>query len=309
MLVTGATGFLGQAVVIRLSQEWLVRCASRRGLPVHGGAEQVRIDVATGAGLDEACRGVDAIVHCAGLAHQFHGDRAAAFDAVNAAGTGRVAAAAVRQRVPRIIIASSISVYGSVTGTRSEDMLCVPDTAYGRSKLAGEQAAADAACGSQSTVMILRLATLFGPGDPGNVARLADAIRRRRFFPIGNGRNRKSLLHCADAAEAIARALVAGTQPGVAVPFNVSAAPVEMREIVDAITDRLGRRRYQWFLPAWPVHLVNLAWSMTGRRSPLNAVEKFLSEDVVATARFEAATGFVAARRVGDGVLAENGAS
>ena len=49
---------------------------------------------------------------------------------------------------------------------------------------------------------ILRMATLYGEGDPGNVARLMRAIDLGRFIWIGNGMNRKSLLHKEDAARA-----------------------------------------------------------------------------------------------------------
>lgn len=308
MLVTGATGFLGRAVVRRLSQDWRVRCGSRSGSSVEGGHEHARLDVATGEGLDQACGGVDAVIHCAGLAHQFDGGNAAAFDAVNAVGTGRVVATAAKLRVPRVIVASSISVYGSGSGLRDESSLCAPDTPYGRSKLAGEQAAA-AAIGSDATVIILRLATLYGPRDPGNVARLAEAIRRRRFVPIGDGHNRKSLLHVDDAAEAIAQALQLKAPPGSVLTFNVSAPPVEMRAVVDAITSALGRPRFRWMLPAWPVHLTQRLWAVTGKPSPLRSIEKFLSEDMVDTMRFESATGFVAAKAINENVLSQIGVS
>ena len=49
---------------------------------------------------------------------------------------------------------------------------------------------------------ILRLATLYGEGDPGNVGRLMRTLDRERFLWIGNRRNRKSLLYKGDAARA-----------------------------------------------------------------------------------------------------------
>ncbi|MGH8875235.1 MAG: SDR family oxidoreductase, partial [Acidimicrobiia bacterium] len=67
VLVTGASGVLGRRVVERLvSGGHTVRAAGRRqdaGLPA--GAQAVRLDIATGAGLAEAVSGVEAIVHCA----------------------------------------------------------------------------------------------------------------------------------------------------------------------------------------------------------------------------------------------------
>ena len=49
---------------------------------------------------------------------------------------------------------------------------------------------------------ILRLATLYGEGDPGNVGRLMRTLDRGRFLWIGDGSNRESLLYRGDAARA-----------------------------------------------------------------------------------------------------------
>lgn len=67
ILVTGGTGTLGRQVVERLSAKGRpVRVLGRNAASVRPGAELVLADLATGEGVDDALRGVEVVVHCAG---------------------------------------------------------------------------------------------------------------------------------------------------------------------------------------------------------------------------------------------------
>src|SRR5690606_35152077 len=131
--------------------------------------------------------------------------------------------AAAAAGIRSIVLVSSTSVYGGTA--ENEDTPTSPANAYGRSKLAAELVALSLAKEYKIKLAILRMTTLFGRGDRGNVARLIRAVKSRRFVQIGNGTNRKSLIHVSDAARAC---LVACGRDGI---FNVSSASYEMREI------------------------------------------------------------------------------
>ena len=76
----------------------------------------------------------------------------------------------------------------------------------------------------QLGLTILRLATVYGEGDRGNIARLMRTIDAGRFVWVGHGTNRKSLIHRDDAAAAVLA--VVSTGPSGIRTFNVSADPV-----------------------------------------------------------------------------------
>ena len=221
ILLTGADGFVGSAVHDAAGRRGIaVRAASRRQTPA--------FDILRPDTLKPAMEGVGTVIHAAGAAHVFR--RTAASEdwmrRTNVEGTRNVVAAARSADVRHIILVSSVSVYGSDSDVYSE------------SKRQGEQAAIEEARDAVA-LTILRLATVYGEGDRGNVLRLVLAIDRGRFIGIGSGDNRKTLIHRDDAGAAIVAAAVSGIS-GV---FNVAAPPVTMREVVAAIADALGAPR------------------------------------------------------------------
>lgn len=219
ILLTGADGFVGSAVCDAAGRRGIaVRAASRRRTPA--------FDILRPDTLRPAMEGVGTVVHAAGAAHVFR-RTAAAEDWIyrtNVEGTRNVVAAARRAGARHIVLVSSVSMYSSE-----------PDDMYAESKRQGEQAAIEEASDAVA-LTILRLATVYGEGDRGNVLRLVRAIDRGRFVWIGSGANRKTLIHRDDAGAAIVAAAVSGTS-GV---FNVAAPPVTMREVVAAISSALG---------------------------------------------------------------------
>jgi nucleoside-diphosphate-sugar epimerase len=309
VLVTGAAGFLGSCVVRRAVEDGLrVRGLSRRPGPAAGGVEWCRHDVRDPAGLAEALRGVDGVIHAAGLAHVFRDPDPAAFRSVNEVGTANVAEAAARAGVRHFVHVSSVAVYGPhPPAACAEGTPCRPEGPYGTSKYQAELRATRAAEAAGMPLTILRLATLYGEGDPGNVARLMRAIDRGRFLWVGAGSNRKSLLHRADAATACLVAL-RNPRPGVQV-YNVSAPPCTMRAVVEGLAAALGRRPPRWGVPA-PLarglaRLLALL-APTGRlRSLPSTVAKWLADDVYDSTRFQQAVGFRAEVDLADGLRRE----
>ena len=152
---------------------------------------------------------------------------------------------------------------------------------------------------------ILRLAALYGEGDPGNVGRLMRTLDRERFLWIGDGSNRKSLLYKGDAALAC---MAVAEQPASGIIYNVSAPACTTREIVDGIADALGKHPSPVRVPASLALLLSRHLSRIPNRRMAGlhqTVQKWLAEDVYDTRRFEEAYGFQTKTSLEDGLKRE----
>jgi nucleoside-diphosphate-sugar epimerase len=249
-LVTGATGVLGPTLVRALVREgWRVRVLCRHP-PIPGllpGEVEVRSgDVTHPEDVATAAEGVSTVFHLAGLLHESRADPALIplYEEVNVGGTRHVARAAAAQRAA-VVFFSSIVVYGATRGGPVDESTPVQAVGpYATTKRRGEEALLD----SGLPVAVLRLAAVYGRRMKGNYRRLADALRKRRFVPVGDGSNRRTLVHEEDAVRA---ALLAADrvreQTGL---FNVTDGTTHsMREILGAMCSALGRPEPSFRIP------------------------------------------------------------
>lgn len=207
VLITGATGFVASAAIPLLrSRGWQIRTAVRR--PDSRPAADTVVVGEVGADTDwsAALDGVDAVVHLAAHVHR-PGDGGPEGDAhhfaVNADGTRRLAAAAAAAGVRRFVFVSSIKAVAD-DGVVTETMSTQPRSAYGRSKLEGEHALEDIAGSSGMEAVVLRPPLVYGPGVGANFLQLLRLCRSGLPLPFGAIRNRRSLIHVGNLADAIA---------------------------------------------------------------------------------------------------------
>lgn len=227
--VTGASGFLGRALVARLE------ASGARARATDLDTLDVR-DAAPAA----AFAGCEVVVHLAaltGVAPSLH--HPDAYRRTNVAGTANVVAAAVAAGVRRLVLASSSSVYGECPAPAAEDRPVAPLSPYGETKVAAE-AVVRAAVDIPERV-VLRPFTVYGPGQRPDmlIARLLAGEAGVRVFPFA-----RDLTYVAEVVDGIgAAATVAAVGVGEVVVCNLgSGRPVAADELLDAIGAVTGRR-------------------------------------------------------------------
>jgi nucleoside-diphosphate-sugar epimerase len=203
ILVTGATGRVGQRVTPRLlARGDTVRVLARQPERVTA-LEQLGAEIAVGDlrqpdTLAQAVESMDAIIH---LAAFFRSPDEAQVRAVNDEGTVALARAAIQAGVPRFVFTSTNLVYGSTQGGPAhEDDAVQPVQAYPASKVAAEQALLALNQGTKLGLRILRLAFVYGEGDP----HLAEGLT---WFRNWHPATRFQMVHHADVSQALLLAI------------------------------------------------------------------------------------------------------
>ena len=303
-LVTGATGAVGPSVV-RACQAagYSVRTLSidtpdRDALPP--GVDARIGDVCDSQTVRSAVAGVELVVHLAALLHQFENLAALGpqYERVNVGGTENVVRAAVAESVRRLVFLSTIAVYGPSSGQMiDENTPPRPDTAYGRTKLAAEQAVLSATSGGQPIGTVLRAAAAYGSRVKGNYRRLAVAIARRRHVPLGPGLNRRTVVHDRDLANAVV--LAAGHPAAAGAIFNMSDGHVHtLANIINAIYRAVGRRPPRLYVPLTAARaatsVCESACRVVGIRPPITRtlLEKYTEDIAVDATLIQRALGF-----------------
>jgi len=258
VVVTGAAGFIGRAVVGRLVRDGVrVVAVDRRPVPVPAVGVRSGVRVLTADLLDrdgevtDALRDADAVVHLAGCPGVRDGGtgvaRRRARDNVEAA--ARVLDT-VPDRVP-LVVASSSSVYGGARGGRPsvEGDPLAPRGGYARSKVAVEALCAEhLAAGARVTVA--RPFTVAGEGQRPDMALsrwLAATRGGRPVHVFGSTQRRRDLTD----VRQVATVLVALARLGEPGPVNIgTGASHSLAELLDAVSAALGVRPRVEVLPA-----------------------------------------------------------
>jgi nucleoside-diphosphate-sugar epimerase len=278
VLITGATGFVGSHLVDILaspdSANRAVSPLSGEGLEVRAlvrptsdlthlrklAAETIVGDLRDRDHLKVAARGADVVLHLAALTRARSEEE---FRAVNEEGT-RCLLNAARESgsCRRFIYISSLAAAGPAIDGRPVTAEDTPHplTAYGRSKLAGENACLDAA--TDLEVVILRPPAVYGPRDRDLLGffRLA----RLGIRPVPTGPVRKiQMVHALDLARAMVASLAASGARGV---YHV-AEPLEYgwEEIMDLMARAVGKQGVKVPLPSSLLRAAGITSGALGR--------------------------------------------
>ena len=239
IVLTGATGFIGSAVLRELAgRAGRVRALARRDAGSRPpGVEWVRGDLSAPDSLRGICDGADVLLHLASCVGS-DADRCAA---INERGSAAIAAEAVRAGVPRLVSLSTTAVYGPGphAGLDVDEVPPAPVSPASRTRLAGEVPVL--AAGG----VVLRPGLVLGAGDRWVVPALAEFLRRVPARWDG-GRALLSVVDVRDLARLIA-ALTARTVPG-GIYHASHPVPVRNGELLEALAGHgvLPRAEADW---------------------------------------------------------------
>ena len=221
ILITGGTGFIGHALTtFLLSNGFSVRITGLQRSPNLEaiGAEWLYMpDLRGDVDWGPALTGIDAVVHLAGLAHRIginQETEAGDYDRINHLATkSLVDSISLNGSIKRFVFVSSIAVHGKPKKLPIKERdVCVPINAYGQSKLLAECSIREGLNDKLVKWTILRPVLIYGPGNPGNMARLETLLRRSIPVP-GNKVNRKSFLYVGNLIAVIDKYLTISDPP------------------------------------------------------------------------------------------------
>jgi nucleoside-diphosphate-sugar epimerase len=305
VLVTGAAGFIGRALCARLALAGVDCVAAVRDPPPDDERHGAAVAVGDFAAADWQCvlQGVNTIVHLAGRAHvssRGAADAPTPFIVANVHVTRRLAAAAARAGVRRIVFASSIKVFGE-TSTPSRPFragdAAAPQDAYARSKAEAENVLDEICSAHGIEAIILRLPLTYGPGVKGNFLTLLQAVAAQRRLPLAGIASRRSLLYVGNAVSAIETALTAPALPREALPI----ADAEVVSIAELATRLARALRVQPRLFRVPAPFLRGTAALIGRSGEVRRLLDSLEADA---SRYRELTGWSPAISLDAGLAA-----
>jgi nucleoside-diphosphate-sugar epimerase len=199
ILVTGANGYIGFALLRRLSAGHRDVMACSR-VPISSCTRWIRSpDLNATADWRPCLEGIDVVIHVAGKAHDLNEQAHLAvhgFQSVNCDGTINLGLQALESGVRRFIFLSSIGVNGSHTigAPFSEFSPALPVAEYGASKLRAEEGLKRLVEGREMDVVIIRPPLVYAGNAPGNFRRLLRLIAADVPLPLASVKNKRSLI-------------------------------------------------------------------------------------------------------------------
>ncbi len=247
--IVGGSGFVGRYVARAMAKEgWRVRVACRRpnealfvkpyGVP--GQVEPVACNIRDDASVRAVIRGADAVVNCVGILNALGKN---SFDAVQAAGAGRIA---------RIAAAEGVATFVHISAIGADK---ASDSDYARTKGEGEAAVLQAF----PTAVILRPSIIFGTEDQF-FNRFAGMTRMGPILPVVGAGTKFQPVYVEDVAAAAVKGVLARAAPGI---YELGGPDVDsFRGLMRRMLVVIRRRRAIVSVPFFAARMMGFAFDM-----------------------------------------------
>jgi len=265
LLVTGAAGFIGEALLRRLNEYGLdaigttrleeeAKCLEKEGL------KALPLDLSDNRDWTEALEGASIIFNLAAMFQELSESRKT-YELVNLHGTLKLFDCACKAGVERFVHCSTVGVHGHVKQIPcTEETPFNPMDEYHETKLAGELAILEKARElppDGPIVTINRPAMVYGPGDL-RMLKLFKAVNRKKFVMVGNGHTLAHLGFIEDQVDSFLLQAVAPKENCHLEAFNIASGnPITLQNLVHLIAEACKVPKPKLKVPLAPVWLAS----------------------------------------------------
>ena len=302
ILITGATGFIGQQLLSYLNFSKQVdsgdvssiKIISRNIHPIY---ETVVCDLQCENIPDDIMDDVDTVFHLAGYAHDLRESSKAKnlYHTLNVGATIRLAELAVKSGVKHFVFISSVKAGGKLFTNKCANEMDqgMADNIYGQTKKEAEIKLLNIGRNSNMHVSIIRPSLVYGPNAKGNLRLMLSNINKGLFPPIPDTQNRKSMVHVNDLVRAIM--LVAKDERANGEIFIVTDGnPYSSRDIYKAMCVMVGKPVPKWNVPKF---IIDIAAKINPKIK--YKLDKLFGDECYSSAKIEA-LGFRAKKTLKD---------
>lgn len=273
VLVTGANGFVGSALMPELSSPGfdIVRLVRKKNYQDNLKIKTFYIDDLDNLGdLNEPLKDVDVVIHLAARVHvmdERRSDTLAEYRRTNVEATINLARQAALSGIKRFVFLSSIKVNGELTKKdkpfRADDT-SNPQDPYGISKCEAEAGLIKLAKETGMEVVIIRPPLIYGPGVKANFLNMIKILHAGLPLPFGSINNKRSLVFIGNLVDLIIKVI---DYPGVSGEiFLVSDDhDVSTSRLLNVLS--LGLRGRKARLISLPESLLKIIFKVLGKSS------------------------------------------
>jgi len=292
ILITGATGFVGQRLVRAIDVN--IKILSRKKQPDF---ETIICDFEKRRIPNNAANDIDTVFHLAGLTHDLRDASKIAdlYYKVNVRAAVQLANLAVKSGVKRFVFVSSVKAGGNpplAICANERDQRNAEDV-YGKTKRKAELKLLEIGQVSGMHVSIIRSSLVYGPDVKGNLQLMLSGIEKGWFPPLPETGNRRSMIHVDDLVRAILLVAEDGRTNGE-IFIATDGIPHSSRDIYNAMCNVLGKSIPKWSVPKFIFDMASLISPHIKYK-----INKLLGDECYSSAKLEA-LGFKAQKTLKD---------
>jgi len=230
LLITGASGFVGQYFIKKYTQKYSIKQFSFRD------------DELSDLNLSE----VETVIHLSALVHQMGGATQEEYERVNVTQTLELAQKAKKSGVKHFIFMSSIKACGEEnSGVYRENSQCNPEDEYGKSKLKAEMSL-EKLEDKNFRVSIIRTPIVYGYGVKANIKNLISLVRKTLLLPFASINNRRSMVYIGNLCHML-DVVVQKRQSAIFLAADDS--PLSTTNLIELIAKELNKKLYLVKIP------------------------------------------------------------